>query len=210
MKVKTLHIVLFVILFAVVLSIVASPSEVVPYAPSTLFSNMYRYEGFSEGISAEQAFSESKVTEEIKPDANGQGTNKPPGPPNGGGVEGMKPGKNGQGTMKLPSLPTFGFNGPKKTKEGLTVLEGIGKKSQQDDKKKSKKVEGFALQPAPYASNPTLDIYSTVNASPSCFNRSSGLSNSKGGLCLEGDSLRLLTTRGGNSTGKNGYVSRQK
>jgi hypothetical protein len=66
--------------------------------------------------------------------------------------------------------------------------------------KTDKQVEGFALQPAPFNGEHELDIYTKVQGSATCFSKSAGLTNSMGGLCLEGESLRLLTTRGGNST----------
>lgn len=70
----------------------------------------------------------------------------------------------------------------------------------EENSEKGKQVEGFALQPAPFNGESELDIYTKVQGSAACFSKSAGLTNSMGGLCLEGESLRLLTTRGGNST----------
>ena len=44
-----------------------------------------------------------------------------------------------------------------------------------------------------------VDIYSQAQGEPSC--KSYSLSNSRGYLCLNDEQVRLLTTRGGNSTG---------
>lgn len=49
------------------------------------------------------------------------------------------------------------------------------------------------------ASNPT-DIYSTAQGDDTC--ESYGLMNSRGYLCLDANQKKMLTTRGGNATGK--------
>ena len=46
----------------------------------------------------------------------------------------------------------------------------------------------------------SLDLFSDSNGNVDCIMKSSGLSNSKGGLCLSPDLIYLLQTRGGNST----------
>jgi hypothetical protein len=69
-----------------------------------------------------------------------------------------------------------------------------------------KMVEGFALQPSPLDSSEAIDRYSKVSASPSCFGKSSGYSNSMGPLCISGEELRLLSTRGGNVTGTDSVI----
>ncbi len=46
----------------------------------------------------------------------------------------------------------------------------------------------------------SLDLFSNSNGNVDCIMKSSGLSNSKGGLCLSPDLIYLLQTRGGNST----------
>jgi hypothetical protein len=47
-----------------------------------------------------------------------------------------------------------------------------------------------------------LDKFANAEGKLNCTDNS-GLSNSRGGLCLTDDHKRLLTTRGGNSTGGN-------
>ena len=69
-----------------------------------------------------------------------------------------------------------------------------------------KMVEGFALQPSPLDSSEAIDRYSKVSASPSCFGKSSGYSNSMGPLCISGEDLKLLSTRGGNVTGTDSVI----
>ena len=67
------------------------------------------------------------------------------------------------------------------------------------------KVEGFEslLQPANYDKEQSISKFSELKGNLSCINKSAGLTNSMGGLCLDGSLLKSLTTRGGNSTGEN-------
>jgi hypothetical protein len=67
------------------------------------------------------------------------------------------------------------------------------------------KVEGFEslLQPANYGQEQSISRFSELKGNLSCINKSAGLSNSMGGLCIDGELLKSLTTRGGNSTGAN-------
>jgi hypothetical protein len=65
-----------------------------------------------------------------------------------------------------------------------------------------KKVHGFdGLFCKPDAADNKIDKFSEVDGDPKCFGQSSGLSNSKGSLCLGNDLTRMLQTRGGNQTG---------
>jgi hypothetical protein len=75
-------------------------------------------------------------------------------------------------------------------------------KTTEPKKEEPKKVEGFqGLQPSPYVSETTIDPFGQTPGSLECDSRSSGLHNSRGGLCLTKEQLNLLKTRGGNSTG---------
>ena len=67
-----------------------------------------------------------------------------------------------------------------------------------------KKVHGMnGLFCSPLSSDvDNLDKFADAEGKLSCTDNS-GLSNSKGGLCLTDDHRRLLSTRGGNSTGGN-------
>jgi hypothetical protein len=64
-----------------------------------------------------------------------------------------------------------------------------------------KKVHGFdGLYCRPYVADSKLDIYSESDGSLTCSG--SGLSNSKGSLCLNKVQSSMLATRGGNATGR--------
>jgi hypothetical protein len=75
-------------------------------------------------------------------------------------------------------------------------------------KKDSKKVEGFALQPAPFGASEVLDRYGSTPSGPQCFGKSSGYSNSLGPLCLSQEDAKLLSTRGGNISGTDSTIGR--
>lgn len=65
-----------------------------------------------------------------------------------------------------------------------------------------KKVYGLdGLFCSPNAKADKIDIFSDVKSDPTCSGNSSGLSNSKGALCLDATQLNLLKTRGGNQSG---------
>lgn len=65
-----------------------------------------------------------------------------------------------------------------------------------------KKVYGFdGLFCTPSSVDSKLDKFADVKGGLDCSNKSSGLSNSKGALCLDDAHLQLLRTRGGNQTG---------
>ena len=51
-----------------------------------------------------------------------------------------------------------------------------------------------------------VDIYSEAKGDTSCYGKSSGLSNSKGSLCLDQNQMNLLITRGGNQTGQQAQI----
>jgi hypothetical protein len=64
------------------------------------------------------------------------------------------------------------------------------------------KVYGFdGLFCKPYVADSTIDKFSEIKGDASCLGKSSGLSNSMGGLCLDDNMQNMLKTRGGNQTG---------
>jgi hypothetical protein len=64
-----------------------------------------------------------------------------------------------------------------------------------------KKVYGFdGLYCGPNQSDANIDVFSEAKGSTECLGKSSGLSNSKGGLCLDQHQKNMLLTRGGNQT----------
>ena len=73
-----------------------------------------------------------------------------------------------------------------------------------DIKKDTNGVLGFFndLQgaPIPNGSEPSIDVLSTLKASPDCVGSSAGYSKSLGGVCLDQSTKQLLTTRGMNQS----------
>ena len=55
----------------------------------------------------------------------------------------------------------------------------------------------------------TIDVFSTSVGSPTCIGKSTGLTNSTGALCLSGNMMQMLQTRGGNSTGPDSQIGGQ-
>jgi hypothetical protein len=69
-----------------------------------------------------------------------------------------------------------------------------------DSASECRKVFGFdGLFCKPYLADGKIDIYSGAEGSFSCSG--SGLTNSKGSLCLDKNQTNMLQTRGGNATG---------
>ena len=67
--------------------------------------------------------------------------------------------------------------------------------------------EGFVgLEPSVYGTDKPIDRFSGTPGSVSCDKISSGLSNSKGGLCLTDEQTKLLRTRGGNASGGDSQI----
>lgn len=67
---------------------------------------------------------------------------------------------------------------------------------------KCKKIYGFdGLYCSPSGQDEKIDVFSDVTGSVDCVGKSSGLTNSRGGLCLDAKHMALLKTRGGNQTG---------
>jgi len=69
------------------------------------------------------------------------------------------------------------------------------------------KVEGFeGLLSSPYGENMAIDVFSQAKGSANC--QPSSYSNSMGYLCMDEKQKQLLTTRGGNSTGKDSEIGK--
>ena len=72
-----------------------------------------------------------------------------------------------------------------------------------------KKVFGFdGLFCKPYVADSTNDVFSKATGSLTCNNQSSGLTNSKGSLCLDEKMKKLLSTRGGNASGGESQIGK--
>jgi hypothetical protein len=70
-----------------------------------------------------------------------------------------------------------------------------------------KKVGGFnGIYPSPTAVEPNIDLFMDLEGDAKCFNNSSGMSNSRGSLCLTPDLKNALLTRGGNLTGDDSQI----
>ena len=68
-----------------------------------------------------------------------------------------------------------------------------------------KKLYGFdGLFCTPGVADKSLDIYATAHGKLDC--EGSGLTNSRGSLCLDENQRNMLRTRGGNNTGKDAEV----
>ena len=174
MKLKAIHIVLIIILFAGVLMLTTSDT-VVPYSADTLFSNMYKYEGMTSNS--------GKTPFELHIDQN----LKPPAPLTAEEFNKMS------GSSKSPENATKPPVSPPAVKQSGSS---------------SKLVEGFALQPSPLNVHEPLDRFGSTLAGPQCFGKGSGYSKSLGPLCLSGEDLRMLTTRGGNISGNDSTIGR--
>ena len=65
-----------------------------------------------------------------------------------------------------------------------------------------KKLFGFeGIYCTPMTESSKIDTIGTTKGSIDCVGKSSGLSNSMGGLCLDESQIKLLSTRGGNKGG---------
>jgi len=70
-----------------------------------------------------------------------------------------------------------------------------------------KKVGGFnGIYPSPSATEPNIDLFIDLEGDSKCFNGSSGLSNSRGSLCLTPELKNALLTRGGNLSGSDSQI----
>ena len=87
----------------------------------------------------------------------------------------------------------------RRKRSGFSNIEGMDDEEEQ---------EGFrGLGTSDYNNNMfILDQFSSAVGSAECAGKSSGLSNSKGPLCLSDDQKRLLQTRGGNATGMDSQI----
>lgn len=175
MKITTQLVILAVVLVIVImLSLSYFAVEVMPYSPSTIFSKQFVYEGM-ENDSNTKNESSSSETDKPKPKTDDE--------------------KLAEELAKL-------MEESKKTEPKKDESKKEEPNKDESKKEEPKKVEGFqGLQPSPYENEKTIDPFGQTPGSLECDARSSGLHNSKGGLCLTKEQLNLLKTRGGNSTG---------
>ena len=173
MKITTQLVILAVVLVIVImLSLSYFAVEVMPYSPSTIFSKQFVYEGMENDSDNKKTESSSSSSETDKP----------------------KPKTDDE---KLAEELAKLMEETKKAEPKTTEPN-----KDESKKEEPKKVEGFqGLQPSPYENERTIDPFGQTPGSLQYDSRSSGLHNSRGGLCLTKEQLNLLKTRGGNSTG---------
>lgn len=164
--------------------LITSSDTVVPYSKDTLFSNMYPYEGMTSGLGPqpENSTESNATTTANKAFQEYANQNvKPPNPLSSSEISSI--------------MKTFG-------------VSADASQSGSDKPKESKKVEGFALQPAAFADSKIIDIFGETPAGPQCFGNSGGYSKSLGPLCMTPNQIKLLSTRGGNISGNDSTIGR--
>jgi hypothetical protein len=115
---------------------------------------------------------------------------------------------NYEGMETMPNLPepltTEQFNAAVESLKSIDSSDnGSGAAGPENE---TRKVEGFALQPAPFGDFQALDRFGSTPSGPQCFGKSSGYSKSLGPLCLSKEDARLLSTRGGNISGNDSTI----
>jgi hypothetical protein len=171
MKFRPVYIAIIVVLFIIIMLVSSAGATFVPYSKDTLFSREFPYEGM---VSGPANAVHSGAVPVMQGNANA-------GPAMQGNVavpsESAKP-------ISIMGTVSGWFGGNPSCTTG-----------------KCTKVEGFALQPAPFAESPTIDRYGKTPSGPECVGQGSGYSKSLGPLCMSEEDKRMLSTRGGNSTG---------
>jgi len=184
MKISNELIFLAGILFIVIiLSISYCAVDFVPFSNESIFSREYIYEGLETKAKSD----DDKLVEELAKLA--KETNKD---------ETKKEDTKKEDTKK------------EETKKDETKKDETKKEEFEDNTEEPKKVEGFqGLQPSPYIDEKSIDPFGQTQGSLQCDSISSGLHNSKGGLCLSKEQLYLLKTRGGNAKGGDFQIGSQ-
>ena len=105
-------------------------------------------------------------------------------------------------TIFAQQFPYEGFSNYSNVNDSPNTDAGINNFLLDTKVSECTKVYGFnGLFCKPYVADNSLDKFSEVKGDPSCFGKSSGLSNSMGSLCLDKNLSEMLRTRGGNQTG---------
>ena len=106
--------------------------------------------------------------------------------------------------MKPVNYSTYPNNQAIDMKDRYNIAEPKG-----DSNKKVQRIWGFdGLFGSAELSDNSLDIYSLAKSDLACGNRSSGLSNSRGYLCLDENQTKMLTTRGGNMSSGDAQIGK--
>lgn len=105
-------------------------------------------------------------------------------------------------TIFARQFPYEGFSNYSNTNDKPNTDGGINDYLMQSSGAECTKVYGFdGLFCKPYVADSSIDKFSEIKGDASCLGKSSGLSNSMGGLCLDANMQNMLKTRGGNQTG---------
>uniref|UniRef100_A0A6C0JJP5 Uncharacterized protein n=1 Tax=viral metagenome TaxID=1070528 RepID=A0A6C0JJP5_9ZZZZ len=102
-------------------------------------------------------------------------------------------------TLFSHEFPYEGFSNIESSNSDPYINDLMIKNANANDCKKVHGIDGLFCKP--FVADSRIDRFSEAKGSASCFGKSSGLSNSKGSLCLGNDLTTLLRTRGGNQTG---------
>jgi hypothetical protein len=206
-----------------------SSCDVAPYNSYSIFDHIYPYssEGFNDNsaansasisaLSASYSASSSYNSTEAFGGGGGGGGGGMGGPPGGGG--GMGGGNSGNsnggimgpppGGMGPPPPPGGGMGGPPGSGMGLPPSSGMGPFSAMgpfsgmppppnSDSYPKEKKEGF-LDADSATKEQSYSYLANINSSGECANKSLGLSNSMGYLCLSDEQIKFLRARGGNA-----------
>jgi hypothetical protein len=189
MKISSELIFLAGILFIVIiLSISYCAVDFVPFSNESIFSREYIYEG----LETKEKSDDDKLVEELAKLA--KETKK---------EETKKDETKKDETKKSETMK-------EETKKEEFEDNTDPKEEFEDNTEEPKKVEGFqGLQPSPYIDEKSIDPFGQTEGRLDCDSISSGLHNSKGGLCLSKEQLYLLKTRGGNAKGGDFQIGSQ-
>lgn len=234
MKVKAWQIFLIIILFFLILvNVLYSTYNVVPYTPDSVFLKQYPYEGFdgedvsggvpppppppgpSAGVG--ETVQTSSAAGSSIPVINDVSLNIAPAPNKSSSIDTA-----GSATSPSSLLSTLmnKFTGSGSTGGG--AYTGASQSGVATDAKPSVPVkggsttgivenmknnkEGYANLEAGSATDEQNYMYlANISASNDCRQKSLGLSNSTGYLCLSQDQINYLMQRGGNSTGRTDF-----
>jgi hypothetical protein len=190
----------------VLILLTMTTSCVTPYHANSVYLKEYTYEGMEgeeqEGMDDEE---EQEGMEEEEEQEGMEDEEEQEGMENEEEQEGM-------GGRKLSPRYLIQQALGKKLRQGFSNIEGMENEDEEEqegmENEDEEEQEGFrGLGTSDYNNNAfILDQFSSAIGSAECAGKSSGLSNSKGPLCLSDDQKRLLQTRGGNATGMDSQI----
>jgi hypothetical protein len=95
-------------------------------------------------------------------------------------------------SSRLPLYPYEGFSGDRFLNPART--DPAKRSNPSLDLPRSEELSGAVLSKC----SPVMDKVSKLPGKPECIGNSAGLSNSRGGICLDADTIRQIKTRGRN------------